>query len=56
MHFKHFSRFLPVSQITHRTGIRMASTIVGDSGRVYVKGDVLRRNREDHNLSIFKAE
>ncbi|KAI0903954.1 kinase-like domain-containing protein [Ustulina deusta] len=34
----------------------MASTIVGDSGRVYVKSDVLQRNREDNNLSIFKAE
>ncbi|KAI0862400.1 kinase-like domain-containing protein [Xylaria cubensis] len=34
----------------------MASTIVGDSGRVYVKSDVLQRNREDDNLSIFKAE
>ncbi|KAI0506683.1 kinase-like domain-containing protein [Xylaria bambusicola] len=34
----------------------MASTIVGDSGRVYVKSDVLQRNRENDNLSIFKAE
>ncbi|KAI1426220.1 kinase-like domain-containing protein [Xylaria sp. FL1777] len=56
MNFKHLSRFLPFSQITYRIGIRMASTIVGDSGRVYVKGDVLQRNREDYNLSIFKAE
>lgn len=34
----------------------MASTIVGKSGRVYVQGDVLQRHREDHKLSIFKAE
>ncbi|KAJ8131475.1 hypothetical protein O1611_g2149 [Lasiodiplodia mahajangana] len=34
----------------------MVSTIVGKSGRVYVQGEVLQRHREDHNLSIFKAE
>ena len=56
MNFRHLSRFLPFSQMTCRTGFRMASTIVGDSGRVYVKSDVLQRNREDDNLSIFKAE
>ena len=36
--------------------IRMASTIVGKSGRVYVQGEVLQRHREDHKLSVFKAE
>ncbi|OCL11970.1 kinase-like protein [Glonium stellatum] len=34
----------------------MASTIVGESGRVYVQGEVLQRHREDHKLSLFKAE
>ncbi|KAI0809769.1 hypothetical protein GGR55DRAFT_165823 [Xylaria sp. FL0064] len=34
----------------------MVSTIVGESGRVYVQGEVLRRNREDHDHSVFKAE
>jgi hypothetical protein len=34
----------------------MASTIVGKSGRVYVQGEVLQHHREDHKLSIFKAE
>jgi hypothetical protein len=34
----------------------MASTIVGKSGRVYVQGEVLQRHREDHKLSVFKAE
>ncbi|KAI1174875.1 kinase-like domain-containing protein [Nemania sp. FL0916] len=56
MNFQHLSPFLPFSQIAYRTGIRMASTIVGDSGRVYVKGDVLQRNRRDDNFSVFKAE
>ncbi|EEY23048.1 conserved hypothetical protein [Verticillium alfalfae VaMs.102] len=34
----------------------MASTVVGKSGRAYVQGDMLQRHREDHTLSIFKAE
>lgn len=34
----------------------MASTIVGKSGRVYVQGEVLQQHREDHKLSVFKAE
>jgi len=34
----------------------MASTIVGKSGHVYVQGEVLQRHREDHKLSVFKAE
>ncbi|KAI0509145.1 kinase-like domain-containing protein [Xylaria bambusicola] len=33
----------------------MASTVVVKSGRVYVQGEVLQR-RQDHKLSIFKAE
>ncbi|KAH7383750.1 kinase-like domain-containing protein [Pyrenochaeta sp. MPI-SDFR-AT-0127] len=36
-------------------GIRMASTIVGKSGRVYVRSEVLQ-HRKDPKLSIFKAE
>lgn len=38
------------------TGIRMASTIVGNSGRVYTQGKVLRPSRDDHTPDIFKAE
>ncbi|KAJ2990078.1 hypothetical protein NUW58_g3140 [Xylaria curta] len=34
----------------------MASTVVGQSGRVYVEGEVLQRHRSDHKLSVFKAE
>ncbi|KAK1569807.1 kinase-like domain-containing protein [Colletotrichum navitas] len=34
----------------------MVSTVVGESGRVYVKGEVLQRHHKDHNLSIFKAD
>jgi hypothetical protein len=44
------------SVLAYRTSIRMASTIVGKSGRVYVQGKVLQRHREDNNLSVFKAE
>ncbi|KAI0847741.1 kinase-like domain-containing protein [Daldinia vernicosa] len=34
----------------------MVSAIVGKSGRTYNQGEVLQRNREDHKLSVFKAE
>ena len=44
------------SRLAYRTSIRMASTIVGKSGRVYVQGEVLQRHRQDHELSVFKAE
>ncbi|KAI1826799.1 kinase-like domain-containing protein [Xylaria intraflava] len=44
----------PLSLAFH-TGTRMASTVVGNSGRVYVQGEVLQR-RQDPMLSIFKAE
>ncbi|KAI0439081.1 kinase-like protein [Xylaria telfairii] len=47
---------VPFSHLAHHRGIRRASTIVGESGRVYVQGEVLQRHREDHNLSIYKAE
>lgn len=46
----------PRSRHVYRTSIRMASTIVGQSGRVYVQGEVLQRNRKDHKLSIFKTQ
>jgi hypothetical protein len=41
----------PISRI----GIRMASTIVGKSGRVYIQREVLQE-RKDPRLNIFKAE
>jgi hypothetical protein len=47
--------YSPFSRLAYRTSIRMASTIVGKSGRVYVQGEVLQRHREEHKLSIFKA-
>lgn len=34
----------------------MASTIVGKSGHVYVQGEALQQHRENHKLSVFKAE
>lgn len=46
----------PISRLAYRTNIRMASTIVGKSGRVYVQGEMLQRHREDDKLSVFKAE
>lgn len=48
--------YTPFSRLAHRTNIRMASTIVGKSGRVYVQGEMLQRHREDEKLSVFKAE
>jgi serine/threonine protein kinase len=48
--------YTPLSRLAYRTSIRMAFTIVGNSGRVYVQGEVLQRHREDHKLSVFKAE
>ncbi|KAI2603666.1 kinase-like domain-containing protein [Hypoxylon sp. NC1633] len=46
----------PLSRIAYRTSIRMASTIVGKSGRVYVQREMLQLHREDRKLSVFKAE
>ncbi|KAJ0162091.1 Serine/threonine-protein kinase ppk4 [Colletotrichum tanaceti] len=56
MYLNRVSPLGPLSRLAHRTGFRKMSTIVGESGRVYVKGEVLQRHREDHNLSVFKAE
>ncbi|KAK5654709.1 hypothetical protein OQA88_7033 [Cercophora sp. LCS_1] len=56
MHLNRLASHRLVSRIAHRASIRMASTIVGTSGRVYVQGEVVRRHREDDKLSVFKAE
>jgi len=40
---------------TPRIGIRLASTILGKSGREYVQREVLAE-RKDASSSIFKAE
>lgn len=56
MPLNRLARYMPFNRLAHRAGVRMVSTIVGESGRVYVPGEVLQRHREDHNLSIFKAE
>ncbi len=47
--------YTPFSRLA-RESIRMASTIVGNSGRVYVQGEVLQHHREDPKLSVSKAE
>lgn len=56
MPLNRLARYIPFSRLAYRTGVRMVSNIVGESGRVYVPGEVLQRHREDHNLSIVKAE
>ncbi|KAI0189918.1 protein kinase [Xylaria flabelliformis] len=56
MPLNRLARDIPFSRLAHRTGIRNVPTIVGQSGRVYLQGEVLQRHREDHNLSVFKAE
>ncbi|KAI1419098.1 kinase-like protein [Xylaria sp. FL1777] len=56
MPLNRLARHMPFSRLSHLTGIRWASTaIVGESGRVYVQGEVLRRRLQDHNLSIFQS-
>jgi hypothetical protein len=47
---------LAFNRLAYSTSIRMASTIVGKSGRVYVQGEALQRHGKDHKLSVFKAE
>ena len=54
--FKQLASRAPFKQLACRTSIRMASTIVGKSGRVYVQGELLHRHHKDHKFSIFKAE
>lgn len=46
----------PFSRLAYHTNIKMASTTVGKSGRVYVQGEMLQRYREDVKLSVFSAE
>lgn len=38
------------------SSVRMHSTLVGDSGRIYRGGAVLRPNPQDRNLDILKTE
>lgn len=56
MSLKRLSCHTPFARLAYRGSIRMASTIVGKSGRVYVQGEVPQRHRQDHKLSVFKAE
>ncbi|ORY16959.1 kinase-like domain-containing protein [Clohesyomyces aquaticus] len=43
-------------RVSLRSAIRMVSTLVGQSGRVYVQGELIQRHREDEKLNIYKAE
>lgn len=56
MPLNRLARHKPFSPLAYRTFMRMSSTIVGQSGRVYTQGEVLQRHHGDHKLSIFKAE
>lgn len=56
MPFNRLACHTSFSRLAYRTSIRMASTVVGKSGRVYVQGEALQRHCEDHKLSVFKAE
>ncbi|KZL64541.1 kinase-like protein [Colletotrichum tofieldiae] len=56
MYLKLLAGCTPLTRFVYRRGIRMVSTITGESGRVYVRGEVLQRHCEDHNLSVFKAK
>ncbi|KAI7352865.1 hypothetical protein KC320_g4301 [Hortaea werneckii] len=38
------------------SSIRVKSTIIGDSGRTYTDGEVLRRHPEDKRFDIYKAK
>lgn len=38
------------------SSVRMHSTLVGDSSRIYRGGAVLRPNPQDRNLDILKTE
>lgn len=46
MHLNRLACHTLFGRLAYRTSIRMASTIVGKSGRVYVQGEVLQRHRE----------
>lgn len=50
------TRYPPIGRLANCASIRMASTIVGASGRSYVQGGVLRRHPEDEKLSVFEAQ
>lgn len=39
-----------------RTSIRMASTIVGQSGRKYIQGEVLQCHRQDPKFNVYQAQ
>jgi hypothetical protein len=40
----------------HHAASRMASTVMGNSGRVYTRSQVLKHHPRDPTLSFFKAK
>ncbi|OHF03895.1 hypothetical protein CORC01_00757 [Colletotrichum orchidophilum] len=58
MSLRYLSGCALFSRLANRRGIRMMhmSTVVGDSGRSYVTGEVLQRRREDNTPTILKAD
>lgn len=52
--FKHLAQTVGRVPYTYSASVRMVCTVLGVSGRQYVRGEVLHKN-EDGNPSIFKA-
>jgi hypothetical protein len=49
-------RHLAPMTVSRGNVVRTVTTLVGDSGRVYVQGDLLSRNGEDLTRGVFKAQ
>lgn len=55
MYFNRLAHTAYLSRLGSRTSLRMASTILGASGREYIQGEVLQRDPKDNKPRIFKA-
>jgi hypothetical protein len=49
-------RHLASTTVSRGKVVRTVTTLVGDSGRVYVQGDLLSRSGEDLTRGVFKAQ
>lgn len=45
-----------IHHLSCSNGVRMISTITGDTGRIYTNGTLIRRHPQDEELDIYKAE
>ncbi|AEO58481.1 kinase-like protein [Thermothelomyces thermophilus ATCC 42464] len=55
MYFNRLAHTAYLSRLGSRNSLRMASTILGASGREYIQGEVLQRDPKDNKARIFKA-